>query len=130
MHLNIGSLMDLVNSDVIQTSLHVNIFDTANKQYTIPHSIVERPPAPTKSFKSTSDLLFNYESSPFAFWITRRSQPHAVPLFDTRISSFPATPISPVIPDDNSTALNGFPLVFEDQYLQVSFLHIAVTRIY
>ncbi|KAF8174420.1 galactose mutarotase-like domain-containing protein, partial [Pholiota molesta] len=123
-------LMDLVNSDVIQTSLHVNIFDTANKQYTIPQSVVERPPAPTKSFKSTSDLVFNYESSPFAFWITRRSQPHAVPLFDTRISSFPATPIPPVIQDDNSTALNGFPLVFEDQYLQLASVLPLNTNIY
>ncbi|KAF9472639.1 hypothetical protein BDN70DRAFT_844291 [Pholiota conissans] len=112
------------------TRLHVNIFDTANKQYTIPQSVVERPPAPTKSFKSTSDLVFNYESSPFAFWITRRSQPHAAPLFDTRISSFPETPIPPVILDDNSTALNGFPLVFEDQYLQLASVLPLDTNIY
>lgn len=97
----------------------MNIFDTVKEQYTTPRSVVELPAIPSKSFKSTSDLIFDYESSPFAFWITRRSQPLAPPLFDTRIASFPQTPIPPVIASDNSTALDGFPLVFENQYLQV-----------
>lgn len=100
-------------------SLHVNIFDSANKQYTIPQSIIERPPPPVESFKGTSDLVFNHESLPFAFWITRRSEPDASPIFDTRITSLPQTPIAPIIADDESTALEGFPFVFEDQYLQV-----------
>lgn len=69
---------------------------------------------------SSSDLVFNYDPSPFAFWITRRSEPSAAPLFDTRASSLPPTPIPPVISTDSSTALDGFPLVFEDQYLQIS----------
>ncbi|KAJ3503798.1 hypothetical protein NLJ89_g8272 [Agrocybe chaxingu] len=103
-----------------RSRLHVNIFDTADKQYTIPNSVIMRPPPPTQSFAKDSDLVFNYEPSPFAFWITRRSQPDATPLFDTRITSLPKTPISPVIPGDNSTALDGFPLVFEDQYLQLA----------
>jgi alpha-glucosidase len=107
----------------IEGSLHVNIFDTAKEQYTIPKSVVELPGIPSKSFKSTSDLIFNYESSPFAFWITRRSQPQSPPLFDMRIASFPQTPIPPVIASDNSTALDGFPLIFEDQYLQVCISH-------
>lgn len=71
---------------------------------------------------NSSDLVFNYEPSPFAFWITRRSSPDALPLFDTRLSSLPSTPIPPVITDDNTTALDGFSLVFEDQYLQVNFV--------
>lgn len=104
----------------LRFSLHVNVFDAANKQYTIPQSIIERPPPPVKNFKGTSDLVFNHESAPFAFWITRRSQPNASPIFDTRITSLPQTPIAPIIEDDNSSALDGFPLVFEDQYLQVS----------
>ncbi|PPQ90718.1 hypothetical protein CVT25_005026 [Psilocybe cyanescens] len=110
--------------------LHVNIFDTANKQYTIPETVIERPAAPTKSFQKTSDLVFNHQASPFAFWITRRSQPHATPLFDTRIASLPQAPIPAVIPTDNSTALNGFPLVFEDQYLQLSSALPRNTNIY
>ncbi|KAF9043212.1 glycosyl hydrolases family 31-domain-containing protein [Panaeolus papilionaceus] len=110
--------------------LHVNIFDTNNQQYTIPQSVVEVPPPPKKSFKQTSDLVFNFEPSPFSFWITRRSQPHAEPLFDTRIASLPKTPIAAVIPSDNSTALNGFPLIFEDQYLQLTSALPLDTNIY
>ncbi|KIM36315.1 glycoside hydrolase family 31 protein [Hebeloma cylindrosporum] len=114
----------------IQGSLHVNIFDTAKDQYTIPQSVVDLPGIPSKSFKGTSDLVFDYESSPFAFWITRRSQPNAAPLFDTRITSFPRTPIPPVIGSDNSTALDGFPLIFEDQYLQLASVLPLDTNIY
>ncbi|KAI9066533.1 glycoside hydrolase family 31 protein [Trametes sanguinea] len=104
-----------------ETRLHVNIYDTDNSQYTIPASIIELGKGSNDpKLKETSDLVFNYESSPFAFWITRRSEPDAQPLFDTRASSLPPTPIPPVFPDDNSTALDGFPLVFEDQYLQLT----------
>lgn len=82
--------------------------------------MVSLPGAPAAIHQNSSDLVFNYEPSPFAFWITRRSEPTAQPLFDTRISSLPKTPIAPVIAADNSTALDGFPLVFEDQYLQLT----------
>ncbi|KAJ6543348.1 hypothetical protein DFH09DRAFT_804084, partial [Mycena vulgaris] len=58
--------------------------------------------------------------APFRFCITRLSAPHAAPLLDTRVSSLPPTPIAPVIEGDNSTALNGFALVFEKQDLQAS----------
>ena len=108
----------VIHSD--SSRLHVNIFDTANSQFTIPSSVVSLPGPPSDTYKNTSDLIFNYDPSPFAFWITRRSSPSAAPLFDTRISSLPPTPIPPVIPTDNSTALDGFPLVFEDQYLQLT----------
>ncbi|KAJ7248672.1 glycosyl hydrolases family 31-domain-containing protein [Mycena rebaudengoi] len=103
-----------------QSRLHVNIFDTANSQFTVPEPVIARPGASGLSTADNSDLVFNYEPSPFAFWITRRSEPGATPLFDTRESSLPATPIPPVIQRDKSTALDGFPLVFEDQYLQLT----------
>ncbi|KAJ7183712.1 glycosyl hydrolases family 31-domain-containing protein [Mycena filopes] len=103
-----------------ESRLHVNIFDTANSQFTIPESVVARPAASASSNAHNSDLVFNYDASPFAFWITRRASPDATPLFDTRASSLPPTPIAPVIADDNSTALDGFPLVFENQYLQLA----------
>ncbi|KAI0338173.1 glycoside hydrolase family 31 protein [Trametopsis cervina] len=102
------------------TRLHVNVYDTKQSQFTVPSSVVSLSPARQTVHENSSDLVFNYEPSPFAFWITRRSQPQAYPLFDTRISSLPATPIPPVISADNSTALDGFPLVFEDQYLQLT----------
>lgn len=98
----------------------MNIFDTENSQFTVPESVIASPGASGLSTADNSDLVFNYEPSPFAFWITRRSEPGATPLFDTRESSLPPTPIAPVIQRDNSTALDGFPLVFEDQYLQLT----------
>jgi len=104
-------------------SLHVKIYDTANQQFTIPESVIERPAAPTISYAGNSDLIFNYDTTPFAFWITRRSDPGALPLFDTRTSSLPPTPIPPFNASDASTAFDGFPLVFEDQYLQVRIHH-------
>ena len=64
--------------------------------------------------------MFNYDPAPFAFWITRRSAPSALPLFDTRPASLPRTPIPPLNASDPSTALDGFPLVFEDAYLQLA----------
>jgi len=100
-------------------SLHVKIYDTANQQFTIPDSAIELPAVPTTSYTGSSDLVFNYDEIPFAFWITRRSDPDAMPLFDTRASSLPPTPIAPFNASDPSTAFDGFPLVFEDQYLQV-----------
>jgi alpha-glucosidase len=74
--------------------------------------------------------VFNYEPSPFAFWITRRSSPDAMPLFDTRISSLPPTPIAPSNPADNETGFDGFPLVFEKQYLQLTSSLPLDTNIY
>ena len=101
-------------------SLHVNIHDAEKSQFTIPNTVVGVPLARTSgTHRHSSDLVFNYVPSPFSFWITRRSDPRAFPLFDTRISSLPKTPVSAVIPDIPSTSLDAFPLVFEDQYLQV-----------
>ena len=99
--------------------MHVNIFDTEQSQFTIPSSVISLA-ASASINQEDSDLVFNYDASPFAFWITRHSEPDAVPLFDTRIASLPPTPIPSVISSDNSTALDGFPLVFEDQYLQLT----------
>ncbi|KAH7882262.1 glycoside hydrolase family 31 protein [Phlebopus sp. FC_14] len=113
-----------------QTTVHVKIYDSANQQFTIPDSVVARPPPPTTSYTNSSDLVFNYDASPFAFWITRRSDPDAMPIFDTRISSLPPTPIPPSNASDPSTAFDGFPLVFEDQYLQIASALPYGTNIY
>ncbi|KAJ7473458.1 glycosyl hydrolases family 31-domain-containing protein [Mycena latifolia] len=103
------------------TRLHVHVFDTANSQFSVPESVFPRPAADKGSSAANSELQFHYDARPFAFWITRRGAgAGAAPLFDTRIRSLPATPIGPVIAGDNSTALDGFPLVFEDQYLQLA----------
>jgi hypothetical protein len=110
-------------------SLRVNIFDAAQNHFVVPEAVIRRPSDNGTFPKEKSDLVFNYETSPFAFWITRRSEPHSFPLFDTRISSLPKTPLPPSIPTDNSTAFNGFPLVFEDKYLQASNLEYLSSRI-
>ncbi|PIL31234.1 hypothetical protein GSI_05932 [Ganoderma sinense ZZ0214-1] len=111
--------------------LHVNIYDTENAQFTIPSSVVElASPSGDASLKGSSDLVFNYDSSPFAFWITRRSEPQAQPLFDTRISSLPHTPIAPKNSTDTTLGFDGFPLVFEDQYLQLTSALPLDTNIY
>ncbi|KAJ6524259.1 glycoside hydrolase family 31 protein [Mycena vulgaris] len=96
-----------------------NAFGTDVANLTI-QSVFTRPTSSKSSTERTSEFVFNYDSSPFAFWITRRAVPHAAPLFDTRIALLPPTPIAPVIAGDNSTALAGFPLVFEDQDLQLA----------
>lgn len=107
--------------------LHVHIYDTASQQFTLPAAYFEPrslPPTPSSpTFVNSSDLEFNYESTPFAFWITRRSDTESAPLFDTRISSLPPAPIAAFVDssvDGSSTGFDGFPLVFEEQYLQVS----------
>ncbi|KAF9779894.1 glycosyl hydrolases family 31-domain-containing protein [Thelephora terrestris] len=102
------------------TRLRVNIRDAEESQFTIQNDVLGLPLRIPESLTHPPDLLFNYETSPFSFWITRRSDPQASPLFDTRVSSLPGTPIPPVIPDIPSTSLDGFPLVFEDRYLQLT----------
>lgn len=112
--------------------LHVNIYDTSKTQFTVPEFIIPSSSL-TKSasaYASNSDLAFNYNADPFAFWITRRSDPNETPLFDTRTSSLPATPIPAVVPGDNSTVLDGFQLVFENQYLQVCFSVLNNAEVY
>ncbi|KAI0808988.1 glycosyl hydrolases family 31-domain-containing protein [Irpex lacteus] len=112
--------LEVTYDSTTRHGLHVNIQDTAKAQFTVPSSVVDLSSAPKSIHKNNSDLIFNYEPSPFAFWITRRSESDAQPLFDTRVSSLPTTPIPPVISEDNSTALDAFPLVVEDQYLQLT----------
>ncbi|KAG2746151.1 hypothetical protein P692DRAFT_20739335 [Suillus brevipes Sb2] len=111
-------------------SLHVKIYDTANQQFTIPESVIERPAAPTTSYAGNSDLIFNYNATSFAFWITRCSDPGAMPWFNTRTSSLPPAPIPPFNASDPSMAFDGFPLEFEDQYLQVASTLPYGTNIY
>ncbi|KAI0735986.1 glycosyl hydrolases family 31-domain-containing protein [Earliella scabrosa] len=116
---------------VVVSRLHVNIFDAANAHFTIPTDVISLGDNEDRTtLKTESDLEFHYESKPFAFWITRRSEPDAQPLFDTRLQSLPPTPIPPVIPDDASTALDAFPLIFENQYLQLTSALPLGTNIY
>ncbi|KAF9451452.1 glycoside hydrolase family 31 protein [Macrolepiota fuliginosa MF-IS2] len=109
--------------------LHVKISDTGDKQYTIPDTVFERPSSTKHTNAKNADLRFNYEKSPFAFWITRRSDPDAAPLFDTRSTSLPETPTEAAVPNDNVT-LQDFSLKFEDQYLELTSALPLDTNIY
>ncbi|KIP03529.1 glycoside hydrolase family 31 protein [Phlebiopsis gigantea 11061_1 CR5-6] len=110
--------------------LHVNIYDVEGQQFTIPRSVIDVPEPTANTHTSSSDLVFNYDSTPFAFWITRRFEPSEPPLFDTRTASLPPTPIPPIDTADPSTGLDGFPLVFEDQFLQFTSALPRGTNIY
>ena len=98
----------------------------------MPDWLVPRPSDPVvPALKGTSDLVFNYTSSPFEWWVTRRASGDI--LFDTRVSSLPA-PFLDVIPANdlgeagfvdslayhNNTAMPAWPFIFEDQYIQVA----------
>ncbi|KZV75263.1 glycoside hydrolase family 31 protein [Peniophora sp. CONT] len=93
--------------------LRVSISDTAKQQFTLPPQFFPRAFNESTS-KSSSDLAFDYESTPFAFWITRVSDGDV--LFDTRNTSLPSAPTTAL----DGEALNSFNLVFEDQYLQLT----------
>jgi alpha-glucosidase len=119
--------------------LHVNVFDKSAKPSNSPLGFFE----PRSENLSTpevaargavaydnddavdldSDLQFDYEVSPFAFWITRRSDPGSAPIFDSRLTSLPSAPIPAFRSgrSDPSLVFDGFPLVFEDKYLQVTY---------
>ncbi|KAJ9115910.1 hypothetical protein QFC22_005053 [Naganishia vaughanmartiniae] len=99
--------------------LHVHIYDRDKKQYQLPNSIWPRP-EPSSVDAKTSDLVFNHDPAPFAFWITRRSSGEII--FDTRASSIPTYDdlFSQNGQIQNGTAMPAHPLIFEDQYLQLS----------
>ncbi|KAH9974514.1 glycosyl hydrolases family 31-domain-containing protein [Russula compacta] len=101
--------------------LHVNIFDQPAQQFTLPSGYFDLPRRDNLSSPDEAELQFNYESSPFAFWITRRSDPGSVPIFDTRLTSLPSTPIPAFRRTGHpSLVFDGFRLVFEDRYLQLT----------
>jgi N-terminal barrel of NtMGAM and CtMGAM, maltase-glucoamylase len=113
----------------IVSRLHVNIFDTSAQQFTLPLEYFELH-VPKPGEQTSPELQFNYQVSPFAFWITRRSDPDSAPIFDTRLTSLPAAPIPAFLRagHDPSLAFDGFPLVFEDRYLQVFVQLIGCSR--
>ncbi|KAI9452134.1 glycosyl hydrolases family 31-domain-containing protein [Lactarius psammicola] len=102
--------------------LHVNISDTSARQFSLPLEYFDPPKLTEPSSPERADLQFHYEASPFAFWITRRSDPYSEPIFDTRLTSLPPAPIPAFLRagDDPSLGFDGFPLVFEDRYLQLT----------
>ncbi|WVQ77438.1 hypothetical protein IAR50_007124 [Cryptococcus sp. DSM 104548] len=102
--------------------LRVHIYDTPLNQYQVSTAIL---PYPNRTLTGTdspdqSDLQFDYDTSPFAFWVTRKSDGEV--LFDTRAANIPTydNPSEILGEANNYTVLPAHPLVFEDQYLQLS----------
>ncbi|WWD16855.1 hypothetical protein CI109_101287 [Kwoniella shandongensis] len=102
--------------------LHVHIYDSALHQYQLDNYIFPRPHATLSGYDASdkSDLKFEYEEKPFAFWVTRKSDGEV--LFDTRAKNIPTYDETTQIQGaySNYTVLPAHPLVFEDQYLQIS----------
>ncbi|KAK1921126.1 glycosyl hydrolases family 31-domain-containing protein [Papiliotrema laurentii] len=100
--------------------LRVHIYDAAGKHFQIPHHVLPFPP----DGRSTDcDMHFEYTSHPFAFWVSRKSTRDII--FDTRSSSIPLYKENLTMdhlaePATHGTAMHCHPLVFSDQYLQLS----------
>ncbi|KZO90710.1 glycoside hydrolase family 31 protein [Calocera viscosa TUFC12733] len=120
------TIPNLTLSVTYETSsrLHVHIYDTAQQQYQLPQSVLLRP-STSSITASQSDFIFHYTngSTPFAFWVEKRSTGAIV--FDTRPANIPVYP-EPLFAYENNasvtntTAMPAHPLVFSNQYLQLS----------
>lgn len=107
--------------------LHVHIYDTAKNQYQLPNGVIFDRPGddPEKDAGSTAEdshLEFHHtdDKAPWAFWITRKSTGDVI--FDTRPERIPTydQPLNETETHRNSTAMPAHPLIFENQYLQLS----------
>lgn len=108
--------------------LHVHVYDTAKQQYQLPNGLLfnrtdDNPDQDGLSSADDSHLEFHHtgNDSPWAFWVTRKSTGDI--LFDTRAARIPtysqglnATYES----RHNSTAMPAHPMIFENQYIQLS----------
>lgn len=107
--------------------LHVHLYDTAKEQYQLPNGLIfdrpgDDPGQEGMSSADASHLEFHHtgSKSPWAFWITRKSTGDVI--FDTRAERIPTYDqgFNETETKHNSTALPAHPLIFENQYLQVS----------
>ena len=102
--------------------LHVHVYDEAQCQYQVPDSVLPAPRPAWWSDNSVADstLQFEYNSSPFEFWVARKAD--GAILFDTRSRNIPVHNDAVRIEGNYSahSVLPGYPLIFEDQYLQLA----------
>ncbi|CAO1630076.1 unnamed protein product [Sympodiomycopsis kandeliae] len=107
--------------------LHVHLYDTAKNQFQLPNGFVFDRPGddPSKDATSTAEeshLEFHHtgDQSPWAFWITRKRTGDII--FDTRSDRIPTydEPMHDTETHRNTTAMPAHPMIFENQYLQLS----------
>ncbi|PWN23732.1 putative alpha-glucosidase precursor [Microstroma glucosiphilum] len=110
--------------------LHVHVYDSAREQYQLPSGVVfdrpgDDPATDGNSTAEESHLEFHHTGSktPWAFWVTRKSNGDII--FDTRPENIPTfdTPMDLDGLSDgkhNSTKMPSHPMIFENQYLQLS----------
>ena len=106
----------------------MKIYDAAEKAYQIPSNLLPPPPS---TQPSSPDLILHYHPAPFAFWIARRSNDEII--FDTRQLSSPIYPRHMVRENGDTirdTNMPAHPLIFSDQYLQLSTALPENTNIY
>jgi alpha-glucosidase len=107
--------------------LHVHLYDTAKNQYQLPSGLVFDRPSDdvNQEGMSTADeshFEFHYsqDQRPWAFWVVRKSD--GAVIFDTRAENIPNYdyPLRSTETKRNTTAMPSHPLIFENQYLQLS----------
>nr|ALS55547.1 alpha-glucosidase [Phaffia rhodozyma] len=112
-----------------QERIRVHIYDADKIEFQVPENIFPKPQSDNGLDLNQTDLVFNHQENPFAFWITRRNaSDDETPIFDTRPSSKTSVdyPIEPpyggVEKVNSSTAVpdESGGLVFEAGYLEIS----------
>ena len=91
---------------VIDTRLHIQIYDAAQQVYQVPSSVVTRPDSTTGSSADGAALQFSIVNEPFSFSVQRTATKETI--FDT----------------------SGVPLIFESQYLRLRTALPASPNIY
>jgi alpha-glucosidase len=95
----------------------------------VPEDLRFGEPVHGENVQSPSDLVFNHQEDPFAFWITR---PTGETIFDTRPDQIPVHE-KPLRTDDfpvRDSTLPAYPLIFSDQYLQIASSLPEETNVY
>ncbi|KZT60573.1 glycoside hydrolase family 31 protein [Calocera cornea HHB12733] len=108
--------IDHLNRDTVK--ILISSASASTGDYPIPASLLPRPPP--SSSEEESNLVVKWTDAPWGVSVYRKGEEGGLPLFSTERRYLPEEPIPPVEGMDESTALRGFNLVYEDQYVQLT----------